>query len=85
MFFTIILILISFVAFKIHQSVKVPEGLKNVQALSFVELLVAIFTGAGPAKRWEGMRKVLEEDGIGRVNIFLRGLGLKENFLKTNF
>jgi len=62
--------LISFIAFKIYQSLRVPEGLKDVPALSFTDLIVSLFTGTGPDKRWEGMRQVLEKEGIGRVNIF---------------
>ena len=68
--FIAISILISFVAFKIYRSIRVPEGLKNVPALSFFNVLIATITKAGPDKRWEDTRKVLEKEGIGRVIFF---------------
>ena len=70
-FFIVILTLIFFIAFKIYQSIRVPEGLKNVPTLSFLELLVAAFTKAGTDKRWEDMRGTLEKEGIGKV-IFMQ-------------
>ena len=66
----VILTLISFIAFKIYQSIRVPEGLKNVPTLSFLDLLNLIITKAGPDKRWEDSRKVLEKEGIGKVIFF---------------
>ena len=71
-FFIAILILISFIAFKIYQSVRVPEGLKNVPTLSFLDLLNFIVTNAGPDKRWEDLREILEEEGIGKVLFLMR-------------
>jgi hypothetical protein len=72
MFFIAILILISFIDFKIYQSISVPDGLKNVPTLSFFELLIAVFSKAGPDKRWENTREILENEGIGKVLSFLR-------------
>ena len=66
-FFIVVLTLISFIAFKIYQSTRVPEGLKDVPTLSFLDLLIAIFTNAGPDKRWEDTREILEKEGIGKV------------------
>ena len=66
-FFIAILTLISFAAFKIYQSIKVPEGLKNVPAFSFLHIFISIFNKTGPGKRWKDKRQVLEKEGIGRV------------------
>ncbi|CAI2180437.1 8808_t:CDS:10, partial [Funneliformis geosporum] len=67
MLFTIILVFISFIAYKVYQKVRVPEGLKNVPTLSFVSLVLAIFSDKGPDNRWEFMRKILEKEGIGKI------------------
>ena len=64
-FFIAILSLISFVTFKIYQSVKVPEGLKNIPTLSFLDLIKY-----GADKRWENSREILEKEGIGKVIFF---------------
>jgi len=69
-FFIVVLTLLSFTAFKIYQSVKVPEGLKNVPTLSFLDLLNLIITKAGTDKRWEYSHDILEREGIGKVMIF---------------
>ena len=66
-FSILVLILISFIAYKIYQKIKVPEGLKNVPTLSFLELVVAMYNKVGMDKRWEDMREDLEKEGIGKV------------------
>lgn len=74
-FLIVLLILISFIAFKIYQKTRVPKGLKNVSTLSFLDLAIAMLASYGLDKRWEDMREVLEKDGIGKViYILLRGL-----------
>lgn len=65
-FFIEVLILISFIALKIYQSTS-----KNVPTLSFLDLLNLIITKAGPDKRWEDSRKILEKEGIGKVIFFI--------------
>ncbi|CAG8486763.1 10773_t:CDS:10 [Funneliformis caledonium] len=67
MFFTIILVFISFIAYKVYPKFRVPEGIKNVPTLSFLKLVSAIFSNGGPDKRWEITRKVLEKEGIGKL------------------
>jgi hypothetical protein len=62
-----ILVLISFIALKIYQIARVPKELKNIPKLSFLKLLIHIFTNAGPDKRWENSREIFEKEGIGRV------------------
>src|SRR5581483_12246236 len=70
-FLIIILTLISFIAFKIYRNRRVPEGIKNVPELSYLNTLIHIFLNkAGPDKRWENSREILEKEGIVRV-IFL--------------
>ena len=76
--------MILFIAIKIYQSTRVPEGLKNVPTLSFLDLLNLIITKAGTDKRWEYSRDILEREGIGKVMIFLCGL-IISNILKRNF
>ncbi|CAG8534620.1 3514_t:CDS:10 [Funneliformis mosseae] len=67
MFFTFILVFISFIAYKVYPKFRVPEGIKNVPTLSFLKLVSAIFSNGGPDKRWEITRKVLEKEGIGKL------------------
>ena len=63
--------MISFIAFKIYQKRRrVPEGIKNVPTLSYMNFLIQLFKKSGPDKRWENAREILEKEGIGRV-IFL--------------
>lgn len=62
-----LLILILLITFKIYQKIRVPEGLKNVATLSFLDLAIALLASHGLDKRWEDMREVLEKDGIGKV------------------
>jgi hypothetical protein len=66
-FLVIILTLIVFVAFIFYQKIRVPEGIKNVPTLSYLDLLIHVFTKGGPDKRWEISREVLEKEGIGKV------------------
>lgn len=67
--YLVVILALSFIAYKIYQKIKVPEGLKDVPTLSFLDLLVEIFTKVGPDKRWEDTRDVLEKEGIGKVII----------------
>ncbi|RIA94749.1 cytochrome P450 [Glomus cerebriforme] len=62
-----ILVLVSFIIFKIYQKTRVPEGLKNVPTLSFLVLLTEIYNKVGPDKRWEDIRDILEKEGIGKL------------------
>jgi hypothetical protein len=81
-FYIFLLTLISIIAFKIYQSIRVPEGLKNVPTLSFLDLLIAIFTKAGPDKRWEATRETLEKEGIGKVILCDLSFSNKEKIFK---
>jgi hypothetical protein len=65
-----ILALISFISFKIYQSVRVPKELKDVPTLSFLNIVKSIIAKSGQDKIWESMREVLEKVGIGKVIIF---------------
>ncbi|RIA90090.1 hypothetical protein C1645_738110 [Glomus cerebriforme] len=66
-FLIIILVLVSFVAFRIYQKIRVPEGLKNVPILSYLNLLTAIYNKVGQDKRWEDTREIFEKEGIGKL------------------
>ena len=57
--------LISYIAFKIYQSIRIPEELKNIPTLSFLDLIKY-----GADKRWENSREILEKEGIGKVIFF---------------
>lgn len=70
-FFIAILILIFFIAFKIYQRVKVPEGLENAATLSFLDIIIAIYNKEGPDRRWEATREIIEKEGIAKVLFFL--------------
>ncbi|GBC01637.1 hypothetical protein RclHR1_04270015 [Rhizophagus clarus] len=65
--FIIALILISFIAFKFYQAIRVPKGLKNIKELSFFDLFIQIYANDGPDKRWEDTREILDNEGIGRI------------------
>ncbi|GBB91360.1 hypothetical protein RclHR1_01860014 [Rhizophagus clarus] len=86
-FFIIILILIPLITFKIYQKIRVPEGLKNIPTLSFLNLVIAIFAKHGMDKRWEDIREVLEKDGIGKIwfdgewSIVITDLGLAKDIV----
>ena len=67
--YIVVILALSFIAYKSYQKTRVPEGLKNIPTLSFLDLLIEIFTKVGPDKRWENTRDVLEKDGIGKVII----------------
>ena len=69
--FTLILILISFIIFKIYQKTRIPDGLKNVPTLSTLKFITENFTKASPDERWENIREVLEKEGIGKVILSL--------------
>ncbi|RIA97960.1 cytochrome P450 [Glomus cerebriforme] len=66
-FLIVILVLISFIAFRFYQKIRVPEGLKNVPTLSLLDLLIEMYNKVGPDKRWEDIREILEKEGIGRI------------------
>ncbi|CAI2183479.1 2509_t:CDS:10, partial [Funneliformis geosporum] len=66
MLFATILVFISFIAYKIYQTFRVPEGLKDVPTLSCLKLFKSMLSIEGPDKRWEDTRKILEKDGIGK-------------------
>jgi hypothetical protein len=65
--YLVVILTLAFIAYKIYQKTRVPEGLKNVPTLSFLNLLIEIFTKAGQDKHWEDTRDVLEKEGIGKV------------------
>ena len=67
--YLIVILALSFIAYKIYQKIKVPEGLKNVPTLSFLNLFISMVTGGAPDKCWEDIREVLEKEGIGKVII----------------
>ena len=62
--------LISYIAFKIYQSIRVPEELKNIPTLSFFNFLNSIVNNGGSDKSWEDSREILEKEGIGKVILF---------------
>ena len=64
-----ILALISFIAFKVYQVTRVPKGLENVPTISFLRIVIEIFTKTGADKRWENMRGLIEKEGIGKVMV----------------
>ncbi|CAB5392950.1 unnamed protein product [Rhizophagus irregularis] len=89
--YIVVILVLSFIAYKIYQKTKVPEGLKNIPTLSFLDLLIEIFTKVGPDKRWENTRDVLEKEGIGKLwfngqwTITVTDLGLvKDIMTKTD-
>ncbi|CAG8755817.1 14113_t:CDS:1, partial [Funneliformis caledonium] len=53
--------------YKIYQSFKVPEGLKDVPTLSYFGFIISLLSNDGPDKLWENSQKVLENEGIGKV------------------
>ncbi|GES99836.1 cytochrome P450 [Rhizophagus clarus] len=65
--YLVVILTLSFIAYKIYRTIRVPEGLKNVPTLSFLDLLIGIFTKVGPDKRWEYTRDTLEKEGIGKL------------------
>jgi hypothetical protein len=67
-FLIIILTLISFIVYKIYQKTRVPKGLENVPTLSFLTVVIDMFTNAGPDKRWENSKELVEKEGIGKVS-----------------
>ena len=67
---TFILILISFIIFKIYQKTRVPNGLKNVPTLNTLTFITQVFTKASPDKRWESSRDILEKEGIAKVTFY---------------
>ncbi|CAG8646347.1 23094_t:CDS:10, partial [Rhizophagus irregularis] len=89
--YIVVILVLSFIAYKIYQKTRVPEGLKNIPTLSFLDLLIEIFTKVGPDKRWENTRDVLEKEGIGKLwfngqwTITVTDLGLvKDIMTKTD-
>ncbi|PKC66595.1 cytochrome P450 [Rhizophagus irregularis] len=89
--YIVVILVLSFIAYKIYQKTRVPEGLKNIPTLSFLDLLIEIFTKVGPDKRWEDTRDVLEKEGIGKLwfngqwTITVTDLGLvKDIMTKTD-
>ncbi|CAI2177351.1 1454_t:CDS:10 [Funneliformis geosporum] len=66
MLFATILVFISFIAYKIYQKTKVPEGLEDVPTISYFGIFKSMFYNEGPDKRWEDSRQVLEKYGIGK-------------------
>lgn len=53
-----ILVLISFIAFKIYQITRVPKELNNITKLSFLDLFIQIYTNSGPDRRWKDTRDI---------------------------
>ena len=41
-----------------------------MSTLSFLDLFIQLVTNAGPDKRWEATRDILEKEGIGKVIYF---------------
>ncbi|CAG8434030.1 9718_t:CDS:2 [Funneliformis mosseae] len=66
MFFTIILVFISFIAYKVYPKFSVPEGIKDVPTLSFLKYVSAMISNS-PNKNWKGTHEVLEKEGIGKL------------------
>jgi hypothetical protein len=69
-FLIIILILISFITFKIYQKTRVPERLRNIPTLTFSKWVIGTISGVGPDKLWEDAREILEKEGIAKVIFF---------------
>ncbi|CAG8697785.1 5610_t:CDS:10, partial [Funneliformis mosseae] len=53
--------------YKIYQSIRVPEGLKDVPTLNYFGYIISLLSNEGPDKLWENSQKVLEKEGIGKV------------------
>ncbi|CAB5217124.1 unnamed protein product [Rhizophagus irregularis] len=65
-FLIIILSLISFIVYKIYQKLRVPKGLENVPTISSTGFIIELLNKAGPDKRWEKMKDLVEKEGIGK-------------------
>ncbi|PKY45812.1 hypothetical protein RhiirA4_401712, partial [Rhizophagus irregularis] len=66
-FLIIILSLISFIVYKIYQKLRVPKGLENVPTISSTGFIIELLNKAGPDKRWEKVKDLVEKEGIGKV------------------
>lgn len=68
----ILLLIIVFIILKFYQFYKKINALKNVQTISYLNILKHLLTKAGPDSRWKYSREVLENEGIAKVIFSMR-------------